>query len=709
MPIAPPRLSRLLPFLLSLQLAAQQAGERDHLAMGKMWTFENPPLAYLEQEYGFKPDQMWLDSLRLAALRLGERDNPWCSASFVSPQGLIMTNHHCVRDAVAKLGVATGQPTLVDAGFVAAALADEVRLDGLTVQQLVRQQDITAQVTAGIAADDDAPTIAEKRGAHIKTIIAAANAEAPSLMHQVVTLYQGAVMQLYSYKVYEDIRLVMAVNLQTAHFGGDPDNFTYPRWSIDFSFARAYENGQPADTHANYFRWRKHGAVADELVFVPGNPGSTNRLFTSAQLEYQRDVDNPLALEQLRNGMTILHPFAADNPNLHTTLLGWENSYKAIRYTQAGLQDAALMATKAAHEQRFRAAVGADPNLEAAYGKAWHELAELSTAKRQVHPGVAFYQASYSAILERAIALAKATDPQLSEAGRKAAREAALGIAMYGNQLTNQLLLDHFVRAQNWLPKTDPFLCAVAGDQAGADTIDWGKALTALTRSELRKDKFLQELLDGAPEAIASSDDLGVKVGRVLWPLQRDAETAEHAIDQAIAVQGELLGRALHAAFGTKTSPDATMTLRFSDGRVQGYDYNGTQAPWSTSFYGLFGRNVEFADVFPFTLAAPWQAARDSIDLTKRVCFVSTNDIVGGNSGSCVVDRDLQVVGLIFDGNIESLPNDFYYTQTKARAVSVHTDAIVEALAKVYNLPRIVTELLGATAAGGGDAGHDGK
>src|SRR5262245_7539812 len=345
--------------VLAATAAAQQ--DPDQLAMGKLWTFENPPLAYLKQEYGFAPDQKWLDSLRLSALRLGERDNPWCSASFVSPQGLIMTNHHCVRDAVAKLGTDTDKPALVDDGFAATALGDEVKLDGLTVQQLVKQTDITAQVDEGIGKDDDAATIAQKREANIAKIKAAADAAEPELMHQVVALYQGAVQQLYTYKVWDDIRLVMAVNLQTAHFGGDPDNFTYPRWSIDFAFVRAYADGAPADTSAHYFKWRAHGAQDGELVFVPGNPGSTNRLFTTAQLEYQRDVEYPLILEQLRNGMAILRPFADDNPGLHTTLLGWENSYKAFFGIQRGLQDGSLMQQKRDAEQRFQAAVHKDP------------------------------------------------------------------------------------------------------------------------------------------------------------------------------------------------------------------------------------------------------------------------------------------------------------------------------------------------------------
>ncbi|MGE3174546.1 MAG: S46 family peptidase [Planctomycetota bacterium] len=678
--------------------AAGTPGADDHLAMGKMWTFENPPLAYLEQEYGFKPDQAWLDSLRLGALRLGERDNPWCSASFVSPKGLIMTNHHCVRDKVAELGMATGNPNLVEEGYAARELGDERQLEGLTVHQLVRQEDVTERVNAGVEPGDDAQAIAKKRAANIEAIQAAADRDAGELMHQVVTLYQGAVHQLYSYKVYDDIRLVLAVNLQAAHFGGDPDNFTYPRWSIDFSFVRAYENGEPADTTAYYFKWRKFGATDGELVFVPGNPGSTNRLFTMDQLEYQRDVEYPLIVEQLGNGMKLLAPFTEGNPGLHTTLLGWENSYKAVSGMLGGLCDDALMAKKQGHEERFRGAVMADPKLAEAYGSAWGELETLAAQKRTAHPRSMFYNPSYSAVIERAVAVARAVDANLDDEQRAAARGEAEGMRMYGNPLTQLLLVDHFQRAENWLALGDPYLDAVAGDQVGADVIDWAEALQELGKSKLRGKDFVTELLDGGADAVAASDDPGVRVGRVLWPLMHAAEEREQELDRAIEVQGARLGKALHGVFGTKVSPDATMTLRFSDGLVKGYEYNGTLAPWATTFYGLYGRSFEFGGEFPFALAAPWQAARDRIDLGKRVCFASTNDIVGGNSGSCVVDRDLQVVGLIFDGNIESLPNDFYYTQEVARAVSVHTDAIVEALEKVYDMGRVLDELRSGAA-----------
>jgi hypothetical protein len=671
----------------------------DHLALGKMWTFENPPLAYLEAEYGFKPDQKWLDSLRLGALRLGERENPWCSASFVSPQGLIMTNHHCIRDNVATLGQERGDAGLVDTGYAAKALEDELPLTDLTVQQLVRQQDVTATVNAGITDDMAAVDIARKRAAAIEQIESQASEKEPELMHQVVTLYQGAVHQLYSYKVYDDIRLVLAVNLQAAHFGGDPDNFTYPRWSIDFSFVRAYENGAPADTKSHYFRWRQHGAQDDELVFVPGNPGNTNRLMTTAQLEYQRDVEYPITVQQLLRGLAILNPFAERIPQLKPTVLGWENSRKAFRGMLDGLLDENLMQLKRDHEAAFRAAVDADPAAKAEFGGAWDAMQKLAQEKRELHPKLVFHTSSYLPVLDRGLAMMQAVDPDLDEEDRAEAASQATTMEMRENPLTQMLLTDHFLRATQWLGGDDTYLRAMADGQDPA-SCDWAEAFDRLRKSALGDAESVQALIDGGADAIAASDDPGVQVIRVLYPLKKANEAAAERIDSAIEVQGTLLGRALFAVYGNKVSPDATMTLRFSDGLVQGYEYNGTLAPWSTSFYGLFGRAEEFGNEFPFDLAEPIAEARDAIDKTKRVCFVSTNDIVGGNSGSCVVDKDLNVVGLIFDGNIESLPNDFYYTQKVARAVSVHTDAIVECLDKVYDMGRVLQELRDGAAVG---------
>ncbi len=685
-------------FLAGLLLAVPglAQGGADLLALGKMWTFENPPLGYLEQEYGFVPDQKWLDGLRLAALRLGERDNPWCSASFVSPQGLIMTNHHCVRDQIAQI---QGQNDWVANGFAATDLTDEVPIEGLTVQQLIAQQDVTAKVDDGVdpAAGDDA--IAAKRKANIEALTKAADEAHPGSMHQVVALYQGAIHQLYRYRVYDDLRLVCAPHLQTAHFGGDPDNFTYPRWSIDFAFVRAYEGGKPADTSAHYFRWRDPGARENELVFVPGNPGNTNRQLTVAQLEVQRDVEYPLILQQLENGMAILRPYTEGQPRLLTTLLGWENSYKALGGMLAGLRDGDLLAKKRAHEAHFRAAIAADPELAKRFGDLWDTLAALAERREAVQPRAAFYTPSYSGVLERGVLLAKSFDDSVPQAERDEARQQATDLQIRGNPITEALLADHFVRASRWLPAGDPFLTAVArGHETAGGAVDWTAAVQALGRTALGRGRATRELLAGDDAAAkwAASDDAGIAAARALWPLMRAAQREDEASAGAVAVQLTRLGRALHAVYGTNVSPDATMTLRFSDGLVKGYEYNGTIAPWATTLYGLFARGVEFGNVYPFDVPQPWLAAEGKLDLKARVCFASTNDIVGGNSGSCVVDRELRVVGLIFDGNIQSLPNDFYYTQHRARAVSVHTDAIAQALQHVYGMGRVLDELRAA-------------
>jgi hypothetical protein len=685
-----------LPFALlaALLLSASVLAQRpvDHLALGKMWTFENPPLAYLEKEYGFKPDQKWLDSLRLGALRLGERDNPWCSASFVSPKGLIMTNHHCVRDQVAQV---QGPKDWVKNGFAATSLEDEVRIPELTVHQLIAQDDVTSKVHVGIAATDDDVTAASKRKANIEALTVAADEQHLGHMHEVVALYQGAAYQLYRYRIWDDLRLVVAPHLQTAHYGGDPDNFTYPRWSIDFSFVRAYVDDKPADTSAHYFRWRQTGAQDGDLVFIPGNPGNTNRQMTMQQLALQRDLEYPMVVEQFQHSISILEPFKNRAPQLLTTLLGWQNSYKAIKGMLNGLHDPALMLKKREHEQHFRGTIAEHKELGKKYGDLWREINRLVDKQRDLLPKAMFYQPGFSSIMQRGLLVAKCLDETVDENDRKEARELAVSFAGGSSPLSHALLIDQFERASNWLRADDPFLVAVGGEHKSARGTDWAAAIGELNSSVLQRDGFVRQVLDGpiGADMWLKSKDVGVVSARVLWPLMRNAEKTQELLDGGMGKQGSRLGQALHAVYGSNISPDATMTLRFSDGRVKGYEYNGTLAPWATTFYGLYGRGIEFGNAYPFDIPGPWLDKQDAIDLSKRVCFSSTNDIVGGNSGSCVVDENLRVVGLVFDGNIESLPNDFYFTSEVARAVSVHTDAIITALQHIYGMSRIVEEL----------------
>ena len=344
-----------------------------------MWTFENPPLAYLKEEYGFEPDQEWLDALRMASLRFGGG----CSASFVSPKGLIMTNHHCVRGNIAE--VSPPEADWVKNGFYATSLEDEVAIPGLTVQQLVSMRDITADVDGGVTDEDDDSTITAKREANQERLLAEARDANPGLDPQIVSLHQGAQFQLYLYKVYSDVRLVCSPHLQVAHFGGDPDNFTYPRYSLDYSFCRAYENGEPADTSGHYFRWSDTGPVKDELTFVTGNPGTTDRLKTLAQMEYMRDAFYPIVRQLIDNRLEIMRELAAQSDEmeqqLRTQILSYENGQKAYGGYHGALIDAGLMAEKAEDEAEFKARVHADPELQAKFGEVWKDLATLSAMK----------------------------------------------------------------------------------------------------------------------------------------------------------------------------------------------------------------------------------------------------------------------------------------------------------------------------------------
>ena len=691
---------RLPVLILAVSLCSLRASAQENMELGRMWTFENPPLAYLEKEYGFKPDQAWLNNLRLAALRLGDKNRGWCSASFVSPKGLIMSNHHCVRDAMGATRAANaGGSKWVAEGFYATSLEDEVRLksesgDDVWVTQLVGMSDITKRINDGIVDGDNEAATKKQRDANKEKVLAEHKKAEPNKKFQVVALYQGAIFQLYEYKTYTDVRLVCVPHLQTAHFGGDPDNFTYPRYSIDFSFCRAYEDGEPANTSKHYFKWKMGGAKQGDLVFIPGNPGSTQRLQTKAQMEYDRDAKNPILKELIDNRLEIYRTVAKRYPevpaSLSNTILGLENYQKALGGEQRGLLDNKLMAQKAAAEKAFRARVNRDPELRKKYGHVWDGLQDIAKKKTDLEAKKEFYTAAYSEVMNAAMQLVQAFDPELEEKKREAIKKAAerrLRQPIRGGG--GVLFADHMQRAKKWLPKDDPYLADVWGGRSGR------RNFNRLRRSRVSRTDFREELFEGGWEAIQESEDFAIVVARKLVPIRRQVQEKVAALAAQEESLGVLIGRALFACYGTKVSPDATMTLRFSDGVVKGYPYNGTIAPYRTTFYGLFGRNIDFGNKHPFDLPEVWLENRSKIDLTKSVNFVSTNDITGGNSGSVVVSKDLRVVGLVFDGNIESLPNNYVFRDDIPRSVSVHVDAIMEAMKKVYEAKRVVAELTG--------------
>jgi hypothetical protein len=688
----------LIALLLAVPAGAQvtapdtQATYRKEF--GTMWTFDAPPLEYWKSTYGFTPDQTWLDNVRLASVRL-----PNCSSSIVSERGLVLTNHHCARSCISS--ASPRDTNYIDVGFVAPSRAEERRCQGLYVDQLQSIEDVTAAVRAA----SRAPTAAAQLERRMRAIdsIQSACGQATGLQCQVVTLYQGGMYSLYRYKRYDDIRLVMAPEEDVAFFGGDPDNFTYPRYCLDIALLRIYENGQPLAAR-NYLRWSSTGAGEGELVFVTGNPGSTGRLLTMAQMEYLRDVVYPENLASWARQLEVLREATREDPErarrYDNTIFSLANSEKAITGYRSGLLDEELMAKKRAFEREFRARIARNPRLRAQYGGAWDAIAaaqrELATFdKAYRYRSFAGSQLlSWAGHLVRIPAQQALPDserlPEYRGEGIERIRRQISSAAPVDTQVETRLLAAQLAAAKRALPANDPFLQAVLGGrtaEAAARALIGG---TTLNDASARK-----ALLDGGAKAIVASTDPLIAAARKIDPLNRVVATRARRLNAIIASNAEKLGQAIFAAYGTSLPPDATFTLRISDGVVKGYPYNGTLAPYRTSFYGLYGRSVEFSGKDPFNLPERWRTRADSLDLAAPMNFVSTNDIIGGNSGSPVINRNAEVVGLIFDSNIEALPNRFVFTDEVARSVSVHSSGITEALRSMYPAGWIVEELEG--------------
>lgn len=718
-PVFLPCLALLLG-LASISLA-QEATE-----LGRMWTFENPPLAYLEKEYGFTPDPEWLDALRLGSLRLGGEDvlSGVGSAAFVSPRGLILTSHRCVRDAVAATLDAAGPSRdgnplgILKTGFVAAAPEEEIRLrsrrdEWLTAAQLVRISDVTDEVNRGMTGTDDELQRREKRKANEESILDAAKKVDPELVPQIVSVHQGVSFQLYQYKAYADVRLVCIPHLQAAHFGGDPDNFTYPRYSIDFAFLRAYEGGKPADTTKHHFEWKPGGAEKGELVFVSGNPGTTKRWLTKAQTELERDIRIPIEIARLTSALRIWKDprsatysgeYDPENPSrywafVRTRILGLQDDLKAAHGHLRGLENASRMAQKTAAEQAFRDRVMVDEELAERYGDLWDRIAGVVQERRQLEARARFQTAGGSAVLDVAIAIVRLCDPAETEEHRERARETVesrAGGTINSNFHMTAQSLDHFVRSRDWLPEDDPLFTNVLGGRSPEEFLEAMEGERARSSPDWPGYPESREaLVAGGWQAIQDSEDPVIVAARELVVSMRQNEKLVAELDAKEEALGAEIALALSACYGTEVGPDGTTTLRFSDGVVSGFPSGGTIAPHRTTFYGLYARNAEFAGQHPFNLPRIWLDREDEIDMTKSLDFVSTNDIAAGGSGSVVVNKELEVVGVVVDGNTESLHNDFVFRDDVPRAVSVHVDGIVEALVKIYDAHHVAEELTG--------------
>jgi hypothetical protein len=662
---------------------------------GTMWTFDAPPLDYWRRTYNFAPDQKWLDHVRLASVRL-----PNCSASFVSSRGLVMTNHHCGRDCTAASSPADSN--YIQTGFAAGTLADEKKCAGLYVDQLQSIQDVTARVRAAITGTTPADQAAQ-RSAVIAQLQTECNQQT-QLTCQVVTLYQGGMYSLYRYRRFNDVRLVMAPEGDIAFFGGDPDNFTYPRYDLDLTLLRVYENGQPY-APTDYLRWSKAGAIENELVFVVGNPGSTGRLNTISQMDFLRDVSYPATLAAYKRSLAIYAQLAATDTSAarryQNDVFGVANSQKAVTGYRAGLLDTLSMAKKRAFERELRARISADPKLQAQYGGTFDAIAAAQRELATFNPQLRYTGfAGGSTLLPMAAQIVRIASESGKPDSARLAPYRGQGITNMTGMLSRPVPIDTaFERlaiaaqlraAQSELPANDPFLRVALGGRSPDEV-----AASVVRNTRVGDPAFRQSLLQGGPAAVAASTDPMIVLARAIDPLNRMVTGRAGALNAIIASNSEKIGQALFAAYGTALPPDATFTLRISDGLVKSFPSNGTIAPYKTTFYGLYERSAAFDDKDPFKLPKRWVDRKANLDLTTPYNFVSTNDIIGGNSGSPVINRNAEVVGLVFDSNIEGISNRFIFSSEIGRTVSVHSRGITEALRKMYDGSRIANELQG--------------
>ncbi|MBI2614575.1 MAG: S46 family peptidase [Gemmatimonadetes bacterium] len=656
---------------------------------GKMWTFENPPLDYFQQEYGFRPSAQWLERVRLAALRL-----PNCTASFVSPNGLVMSNHHCARESATAVSQ-EGEDLLTN-GFYAATQADERRVPDLYVDQLVVIRDVTAEVQAGIPATGPEEQQVAARDQKIEEVAERLSGET-GLRCDVTSLYHGGKYSSYCYRRYDDVRLVFAPETQIGYFGGDYDNFTYPRYDLDVSFFRVYgPDGQSFQTQ-HYLTWSDSGAAEGSPVFVIGNPGSTSRLNTVAQLEYRRDHQYPSTIRLLESRAGVLDRYIARHPDQRSTYINdyfsYTNSLKAYTGELKGLRTPELMARKVAFEKAFQAAVRSDSALRRQYGSLWDEIARLRRQIADVAPRVnALNQGGSlrSQTLATALGVLQyaqaATSGMVPDSVLEAFRAELLATEI-NRELDAMILTAQIEDAVQLLGPDDPFVRdALQGRGVEA-------AATSIVNPSVLPDSARRAALLANPADLATTPDPAIRLMRSTLPRLRAAFQEFQRLTDAEEVRTSRLARALFDVYGAHIPPDATFTLRIADGVVKGYQYNGTIAPVFTTFYGLYDRHFSHAGRPDWALPDRWRQPPAGFNLATPLNFVTTNDIIGGNSGSPVINAAGQLVGLIFDGNIESLPGDFIYTTETNRAIAVHSAGILEALRHVYGATRIVTEL----------------
>lgn len=663
-----------------------------------MWLYNDPPRRLLKEKYGFEPTDAWLEHLQKSSVRF----NSGGSGSFVSADGLILSNHHVGADALHKFS--DEQHNYLRDGFLARSRSQEKRCLDLELNVLMSIEDVTARVNAAVRSDMTAEEAFLARRA-IMAEIEKESLEKTGLRSDVVTLYQGGKYHLYRFKKYTDVRLVFAPEQQAAFFGGDPDNFEYPRYDLDVCLFRAYENDRPAKVE-HYLTWSTDGVSDGELVFVSGHPGHTSRQLTMAELDYLRDRQFPYVLQRLYNLEVALSVYSSeDRENARRArdlLFGVQNSRKAREGMFAGLLDPAIVERKRTAEERLRAAAARSPQAREIV-PAWDRIAEAQQIIAQNALQYRLLEGAngfHSILFNIARTILRAVEEKGKPGGERLREFRDSNLESLEFQLfSREPIYDDFEQLKlanslTWLVQqfgsSDPLVQKVLAGKSPRE-----RAAELIAGTKLQDVEFRKKLYAATPAEVQAARDPMIELARLIDPPSRAVRKVVETQDEIKRQAHAKITQARLALEKSTPYPDATFTLRLAFGTVKGYEENGRSIPFQTTFTGLYERAAAHEYQPPFDLPQRWLDRKDRLDLDTPLNFVSTADIIGGNSGSPVVNRQGQFVGVIFDGNIQSLVLDFAYTDVRARAVSVNCQAVIEALRKVYDADAVADELLG--------------
>ena len=660
-----------------------------------MWLFNKAPVDKIKARYGFEPSQQWLDHVRLGSVRF----NNGGSGSFVSADGLTFTNHHVGAGCVQELS--TKEKDYMKLGFYARTRAEEAKCPALELNVLQEIEDVTAKVEAAVKSGMAASQAGTARRAMMSQLENECT-EQSKLRCDIVTLYAGGMYHLYKYKKYTDVRLVFAPEFQIAFFGGDPDNFEFPRYDLDITFFRVYENDKPAQLGNKYLKWAKNGVKEGDLIFVSGHPGRTERLLTLSQLEFLRDVRYPFLLTSFERRIAMLKKFAAESPEnariAQELIFGLENSYKAYKGQNEGLNDKALMDKKTAEEKQLRSAFlqkngGSDP---------WAEIQKAMTVQKKAFLPQMFVENlggfrgtlnQYARYIVRAAGERQKPNAdrlrEFRESALPSMEQSLLSTAPIYKSLDTLVFIDSLIEMRDRLGADHPVVTNVLKGRTPEQVAKEAIAATKLDQVDVRR-----QLWEGGAAAVKASDDPLISLMRDIEPeALAIRKQMDDEITSVVTHNSAEIAKARFAQFGTSVMPDATFTLRLSYGAVKGYEQNGQPVKWFTTMGGSYDHAAKHGNKDPYELPKSWIDAKPKLDLKTPYNYVTTADIIGGNSGSPTVNRAGEVVGIVFDGNIQSLVGNFIYDERQNRAVHVDSRAIIESLRKIYQADALANEL----------------